>query len=89
MSGGMDSVPISILLAQHLATKGENLTPLSSVYNRFPEADEREYSTPVCEGFGIEQVCIDCDNVWTQFDQTTTVTRCYHLLFPTQSIKRH
>jgi asparagine synthase (glutamine-hydrolysing) len=73
MSGGMDSVPISILLAQQMAAKGKTLTALSWVYNRFPEADERQYSTPVCEDFGIEQVCINCDDVWTKFDKTTYV----------------
>lgn len=73
LSGGMDSVPISILLAKQLADSDHKLTALSWVYNRYPDADERNYSMPVCDDFGIDQVCIDCDDVWPRFDESTYV----------------
>ena len=73
LSGGFDSVPMSILLAKHLATKQKKLTAFSWVFNRHKEVDEREYSSEVCERFNIEQICIDCDDVWPKFDQSTYV----------------
>jgi len=69
MSGGMDSVPISIAAAQQLASTGQTLTALSWVFDKYPECDEREYSAPVCEQFNIEQVAINCDEAWPSFDQ--------------------
>ena len=71
LSGGMDSVPMSILLSKELAKQSERLTAFSWVYDRSPEADERAYSAPVCQQFDIEQVCINCDDVWPQLDETT------------------
>jgi len=71
MSGGFDSVPISILMAQELNIREEKLTALSWVHERYPEADEREYSADICARFNIDQVCIDCDDVWPQFDDDT------------------
>jgi len=71
LSGGMDSVPMSIVAAQQLAEKGQTLTAFSWVFDQIEEADERHYSQPVCEDFNIKQVCIPCDQVWPKFDHTT------------------
>lgn len=69
MSGGMDSVPVSISAAQQLAKKNQRLTALSWVFDKYPECDEREYSSLVCEQFNIEQIGINCDDVWPSFDE--------------------
>ena len=70
LSGGFDSVPMSILLAQQLAKQEKQLTAFSWVFDRHKEVDEREYSQEVCEKYNIDQVCINCDDVWPKFDQT-------------------
>lgn len=71
LSGGFDSVPITILMSE-LATSQE-VTALSWVHDRYPEADERHYSTDVCQRFGIEQVFINCDDVWPTLDSNDGV----------------
>ena len=73
LSGGMDSVPMSILAAQQLAKKGQTLTAFSWVFDVNQEVDERQYSQAVCQDYAIDQVCINCDDVWPKFDQTTYV----------------
>ena len=73
LSGGFDSVPMSILLSQELAKSEQTLTAFSWVFDRFPEADERQYSTPVCEQYNIQQICINCDDIWPQLDEHTHV----------------
>ena len=73
LSGGFDSVPMSILLAQQLATQQKQLTAFSWVFDRYEEVDERQYSSNVCKQFGINQVCINCDDVWPKFDSTTYI----------------
>jgi len=70
LSGGFDSVPISILMAQELAKEGQQLTAFSWVFDQYKDADERQYSQAVCQDFNIKQHCIDCDDVWPKFDQT-------------------
>jgi len=71
LSGGMDSVPISILAAQLLADNAQALQAFSWVFDDHPECDERNYSAAVCEDFGIQPHWINCDAVWPQFDQNT------------------
>ena len=73
LSGGFDSVPMSILLAQQLSQEQKQLTAFSWVFDRHQEVDERQYSSDVCHRFGINQVCINCDDVWPKFDDTTHV----------------
>ena len=70
LSGGYDSVPISILAAKYLSKKEQQLTAFSWVFDRYSEVDERYYSAPVCQDFNIKQVCINCDDVWPKFDDT-------------------
>ncbi len=69
LSGGMDSVPIAISAA--LSESDVGFSAYSWVFNDSPEMDERRYSTPVCERFGIEQVLIECDHLWPKFDHDT------------------
>jgi asparagine synthetase B (glutamine-hydrolysing) len=66
LSGGLDSIPIAILTSQD----SDDLLAFSWVFEEFPNLDERQYSVPVCEQFGIEQVMINCDRLWPQFDAT-------------------
>jgi len=73
LSGGFDSVPMSILLAQILAKKNQTVTAFSWVFDVHSSVDERLYSNDVCQRFNIEQVCINCDAVWPQFDESTYV----------------
>ncbi len=69
LSGGLDSVPMSISACERLQKTQESLTAFSWVFDKFPESDEREYSSDVCKRFGIDQVCINCDEVWPQFNE--------------------
>ena len=76
LSGGMDSVPISITAAQLLAKNQQKLNSFSWVFDEHPDSDERCYSAGVCEDFGITPHWIKCDHVWPQFDETTHVDPC-------------
>jgi len=97
LSGGFDSVPISILMAEALnqtpaealsqksseahsqveasgeTVSSKKFTALSWVHDRYPEADERQYSSDICQRFDIEQVCINCDDVWPTLDPNDEV----------------
>jgi len=68
LSGGLDSVPMTIAAAQQSATK---LHAFSWVFDDYPELDERQYSISVCQRFTIQQHMINCDRVWPQFDDDT------------------
>ena len=73
LSGGMDSVPVTILAATELASKTKSsehlvLSAYSWVFDKFPEADEREYSGPVCQQYNIEQIKVNCDDLWLSYD---------------------
>lgn len=71
LSGGLDSVPLSILAAQQLREKNQRLAAFSWVYDRYPDADERLFSVPVCEDHGIDPHWVNCDSVWPQLDHNT------------------
>ncbi len=71
LSGGLDSVPITISAAQLMDDESRSLTAYSWVFDKFPEADERRYSGPLCKRLQIKQQLINCDSVWPQFDKTT------------------
>lgn len=73
LSGGFDSVPMSIAAAQILAQTDAALTSYSWVFDKYPTADEREYSAAVCEDWKINPRWINCDDVWPQFDAKTAV----------------
>lgn len=66
LSGGLDSIPIAILAAKN----SDDLLAFSWVFEQFPDLDERQYSSPVCQQFGIEQVMINCDQLWPKFDES-------------------
>lgn len=68
LSGGFDSVPISISAAKALKQQGKQLKAFSWVFDDYPEADERQYSAPVCEDFDIDVSWIKCDDAWPKFD---------------------
>ena len=66
LSGGLDSIPIAILAAK----QSEELIAFSWVFDAYPDLDERKYSSAICQQFGIEQVMINCDDLWPQFDES-------------------
>jgi len=69
LSGGMDSVPITISAAKLCGAN--TILAYSWVFDKSPEMDEREYSTPVCEKLNISQKMVVCDELWPQFDEDT------------------
>ena len=71
LSGGLDSVPITISAAKLMDDESRSLTAYSWVFDEFPEADERRYSGPLCKRLKIKQQLVNCDSVWPQFDKTT------------------
>ena len=78
LSGGMDSVPVTIVAAHTLAqsdlsTEGSVLSAYSWVFDRYKEADERQYSAPLCRALCIEQIAIVCDDLWLTYDANTPV----------------
>ena len=73
LSGGMDSVPMSILAAQAMAQQGQALPAYTWTFDRFPEADERDYVSAVCQDFAIEPNWVSCDDVWPQLDGSMTI----------------
>lgn len=100
LSGGLDSVPITIAAALSLAAapdiaaapdlaaapdiakepnimvepsearSKQQLSAYSWVFDHYPDADEREYSSPICSAYGIEQVMITCDTLWLNYCDT-------------------
>lgn len=66
LSGGLDSVPVAILGAQ----ESNSLIAFSWVFDQYPDLDERQYSEPICQRLLIEQVMINCDELWPQFDSS-------------------
>ncbi len=71
LSGGMDSMPTTILAAEYNLEKDQCLSAYSWVFDQYPEADERQYSSPLCQKYEIEQVMINCDEVWLSYDKST------------------
>ncbi len=67
LSGGMDSVPVTI----SAASSDVDTIAYSWVFDDSPEMDERQYSAPLCEQLGITQQLIQCDSVWPALDETT------------------
>jgi asparagine synthase (glutamine-hydrolysing) len=90
LSGGLDSVPITIAAALYqaaepnmatmasdeaghsVADSGQRLSAYSWVFDQYPEADERQYSSPICSVYGIEQVTINCDTRWLDYCDTAS-----------------
>ncbi len=86
LSGGLDSVPIAIIASQLTASQSANKNQIhqaiSWVFERFPEADERTFSQPVCEQFNIKQHLLNCDSVWPAFDADTHMNPIYPFSTP-------
>ena len=79
LSGGLDSVPMTIIAAQ------ESVNPLQAfswVFDDHPAVDERKYSSPVCTKFGIQQHLINCDHVWPQFNNDTHINPIFPFGIP-------
>lgn len=73
LSGGMDSVPITILAKKEASKTDQYLSAYSWTFDQNPEADERKYSAPLCQKYGIEQYLIRCDDLWLNYDQQTSM----------------
>ena len=71
LSGGLDSVPITIAAANKLVNSDLELSAYSWVFDHYPDADERQYSSPICHAQGIEQVMINCDTQWPDYSEAT------------------
>jgi len=82
LSGGFDSVPMSISLAKILSKKEQALTAFSWVFDVHESVDERRYSSEVCKRFDIEQVCINCDKVWPAFNDSMYINPMMPFLTP-------
>jgi asparagine synthase (glutamine-hydrolysing) len=68
LSGGLDSVPVTVLAANKTSENGSEISAYSWVFDHYPEIDERQYSSPLCNEYGIEQVLINCDSRWVDYD---------------------
>lgn len=72
LSGGLDSVPVTILAAQNLSAPANDssakhkptISAYSWVFDHYAEADERMISGPICEAYGLKQIKINCDHIW-------------------------
>jgi len=77
LSGGLDSVPVTILAAENMpkpanegAAKNKRiLSAYSWVFDHYAEADERMISEPLCQAHGLEQIKINCDRIWPDYSQ--------------------
>lgn len=87
LSGGMDSVPMTISAA--LSADKPDLIAYSWVFNDSPSMDERHYSQPVCHKFGINQQLVECDNLWPQFDQDTHNNPLFPFALPYVEFQQH
>jgi len=70
LSGGLDSVPMTILAADQCLQSKQVLIAFSWVFDKYPNLDERSYSSPICQAQNIEQVMVNCDELWPGFDET-------------------
>ncbi len=77
LSGGMDSSPIMVA-----AAKDSDVIALSWVFDDMQEADERTYSTPLCQRLGVRQVEVKCDDIWPDFDSNTHSNPLYPFMLP-------
>lgn len=82
LSGGLDSVPMSIAAAQNYNDHRNVLQAFSWVFYDHPQQDERCYSVPVCKEFGIRQHLIACDDVWPKFDGQAHTNPLFPLSLP-------
>lgn len=71
LSGGLDSVPMTISAIDHTRTTQQTLLAFSWVFDDYPDLDERTYSSPICQANNIEQVMVNCDRLWPKFDAST------------------
>ena len=87
-SGGMDSLPMSVVASKELAKENERLLAVSWVFDQYLESDERQYIRPVARKYDFQSVYINCDEQWPLtndwiYDPTvpfTTPYRTFHNL---------
>ena len=71
-SGGMDSLPMSLIAAELLRKNNQQLHTISWVFDRYAESDERQYITPVAEKYGFNTTFVNGDTAWPLKDQWAT-----------------
>lgn len=77
LSGGMDSSPITVS-----AANVGNVIAFSWVFDDIEKADERRFSSPLCEQLGIRQIEVKCDDIWPDFDVDTHSNPLYPFMLP-------
>ena len=87
LSGGMDSVPITISAAK--SGVESEIIAYSWVFDESPEMDERAYSVPICRTLGIQQKLLNCDHVWPQFDADTHSNPLFPFALPYTEFQQH
>ena len=68
LSGGLDSSPMVVSAAQQ---SKRSLVAYSWAFDRIPDEDERKYSVPLCNRYGVKHRIIYCDDLWPRFDSST------------------
>ena len=63
LSGGLDSVPMTIIAAQKIK-QSKNLHALTWCFEEFYDSDERKYISGIPEQFGFSHHQIMCDHDW-------------------------
>jgi len=76
LSGGMDSVPVTIVAANMFSSndspnESSVLSAYSWVFDQYAAADERQYSSPLCQKYGLEHVMVECDDLWLSYNSET------------------
>lgn len=85
MSGGLDSVPITI----SAGTVNRDIIAYSWCFDESSGMDERRYSSPICDQLGIKQTMIACDDLWPALDQTTECNPLFPVALHYSEYHRH
>lgn len=88
LSGGMDSVPITISASIARADAGHVFSAFSWVFDRHSESDERSYSSKVCDDFSVKQTMVNCDEVWPQFNSSAYLNPVLPYISPYNEFNR-
>lgn len=63
LSGGLDSVPMTILAAQQ-QPKDKKVQAFTWTFDQYPQTDEREFTSEIFEQYAIDANEINCDKAW-------------------------
>ena len=63
-SGGMDSLPMSVVAAEILGVSNHKLQTVSWVFDDYVESDEREFIKPIAKKYEFNSIYINCDKEW-------------------------